>query len=341
MKKITSIALALSALTTLLADEVITINGSKLVGTVTGISGGTLTLSTDFAGDVQIPMDQVETFSTDDEVTVRLESGDTVTGTVASAGSDSLKVEGSAGTLNTTKDQIRLGWLAGQPDPDIAALERNWTFRAALDLAGSSGNSEKATARVNLEAELEGPTDRLKFFAQHESGSSDGVTNARETKVGARYTNFVSDKWGWFTRVQFENDEFEDLDLRVLGSAGLTYKIFETPTHYLHSSMGLAYQYSDYSTGVSEDLMGLDFGLAHHYEFENLLITETTLSYIPSIEDAGEFILEHSSWVQVPIAGGGRWNIRAGIDNTYVSEPEPGIEELDTLYYTSLVFTWE
>ena len=336
-----SLSLSFASLSSSFADEVITIDGSKLVGVISSIADGNLTLSTQFAGDLVIPMDQVDTFKSDDPLTVRLESGETLTGTATLSDDDTVKVEGSAGNIQGNKEDIRLTWLPGVEDPEIAAMRRNWSFRAAVDIAGSSGNTDKASARLKLEAELEGPNDRLRFFAQHESGESDGETNARETKVGSRYTNFMSDRWGWFTRVTFENDKFEDLDLRTLATAGISYRIFDKPTHYLVSSAGLAHQYSDFANGTSEEVVGLDFGLSHHYEFSTFLITETEISYLPSIEDPEEFRLEHSSWVQVPISGGGRWNIRAGVENTYVSDPEPGIEELDTLFYSSLVFSWD
>ncbi|MEM7672384.1 MAG: DUF481 domain-containing protein [Verrucomicrobiota bacterium] len=338
--RLTRLFCLIALFTGLRADEVITHDGSKLVGTISGITDGVLTLETEFAGTLAIPMDQVDTFRAEDPLTVRLESGETMTGTVSVDESESVEVIGTAGSLKAPKNEIRLTWLPGQQDPDIAALQRNWEYRAALDVTGSSGNTEKSSARISLEAELVGPDDRLKLSAQHESGENDGETTARETKVGARYTNFVSEKWGWFTRVSFENDKFEDLDLRVLGSGGISYRVFDKEHHYLATSAGLAYQYSDFSTGESEDLIGLDLGLIHHYEFENLVVTETEISYIPSFEDPADFRLEHSSWVQVPISGGGQWNIRAGIENTYVSEPEPGVDELDTLYFTSLVFTW-
>lgn len=337
----TIVAVALASFSTLRSDEVITYNGSKVIGTISGIADGVLTIETEFAGTISIPMEQVETFSTVDTLTVRLESGETMTGQVSPNESEGVKVVGTAGTLDSPKEQIRLSWLPGQQDPDIAALERNWQYRAALDLTGSQGNTENSNLRINLEAELVGPDDRLEFFAQHESAESSGEETARETKLGSRYTSFVSEKWGWFTRATFENDKFEDLDLRVLGAGGISYRVFDYDTHYFITSAGIAYQYSDFSTGESSEIVGLDLGLVYHYEFENLVVTETELSYIGSFEDPGDYRLEHSTWVQVPISGGGMWNVRSGIENTYVSEPEPGIDELDTLYYASLVFTWD
>ncbi|MGB0370383.1 MAG: DUF481 domain-containing protein [Opitutales bacterium] len=344
MKKKTALLSLITAIAStahLLADEVVTFNGSKLVGTISGISDGVLTLETEFAGTLEIPMEQVETFSTEDTLSVRLESGDTVTGKVSTDDSGTVSVQGSEGSLKTPKEDIRISWLPGAMDPDIAALQRNWLFRAAVDASINQGNTEEIEARIALEAQLEGPTDRLRLYAQHESGETDGVTTERETIIGARYTTFFSEKWGWFVRSEAENDEFEDVDLRAIGAGGLSYKVYGDSKHYLDTTAGLAYQYTAYSTIDDEEVMGFDLGLLHHYEFENLIVTETEVNFLAAFDDPGSFRIEHDTWVQVPISGGGRWNIRAGVENDYVSEPGPGVDELDTMIYTSLGLTWD
>jgi hypothetical protein len=35
------------------------------------------------------------------------------------------------------------------------------------------------------------------------------------------------------------------------------------------------------------------------------------------------------------------WKLKTGITNDYTSVPQPGIERLDTLYFTSLILNWE
>ena len=322
-------------------DQIKTLDGSIINGLVTGISDEEMTIATTFGGDITIPMSEVASIQTEDPLTVRLESGDTSTGSVNTSESGEISVQGSSSTLNATKDDIRLAWLPGEEDPDIVAMRRNWSYRASFDVVGRSGNTDEFTARIGAEAVLEGPHDTLRFNVRHETSEDDGETTARETKIGARYTNFFSEKFGWYTRLELENDEFEDLDLRALYSAGISYKIFDREKHYLHSTTGLAYVYSDFSTGENEQGAGIDLGLTHHYEFDELIILENSLEYIGSVDDLGSFRIEHDSWIQIPISGGGRWNVRSGITNTYVSDPEPDNEELDTLFYSSVVLTWD
>ncbi len=109
------------------ADTIETKDGSRLVGTVTKIDGGNITLMTSFAGAITIKQSDVVSITTDSAVAVRLASGTRIDGKVSTVGG-AVKIAGADGVISTSVDKVAASWAAGGKDPAIAALERGWAY---------------------------------------------------------------------------------------------------------------------------------------------------------------------------------------------------------------------
>ena len=93
-RRLLSLTLAfLLGISLLQADVVETKNGARIVGQVTKIEDGKIFVTTDYAGDLVIKQSEVVGMSTDAPIFVRLASGTTLQGTVASEG-ESIKIAG-------------------------------------------------------------------------------------------------------------------------------------------------------------------------------------------------------------------------------------------------------
>jgi hypothetical protein len=136
-----AVLLALSS-AVLLADVVETKDGSRLVGTVTKIDGGNVTLTTAYAGSITIKQSDVVSITTDGPVAVRLASGTRIDGKVSTV-AGAVKIAGGDGVISTSVDKVAASWAAGGKDPAIAALERGWAYEAAVDVSGKSGNKSQ------------------------------------------------------------------------------------------------------------------------------------------------------------------------------------------------------
>ena len=131
------------------ADVVETKNGARLIGKVTKIDGGAVSLATDYAGTISIKQSEVASISTDAPVSVRLASGTRIDGKVSGA-AGTVQVVGADGTVNTTVDKVAASWPAGGKDPMLVALERGWAYEATVDVAGKSGNKSQQIGRAHV-----------------------------------------------------------------------------------------------------------------------------------------------------------------------------------------------
>jgi hypothetical protein len=333
------IAAALATVS-LRADTVETKNGSRLVGSVTGVEGGNVHLKTDYAGDLVIKQADVVSITTDAPVSVRLKSGTVLQGTVSNEGGN-VKIAGADGQLTTTVDKVAASWPAGKEDPDVAALRRHWSYEAAVDITGKTGNKEQLGTAFSARATLKTPQDTLQFYTGYDRQISDGSKSADQFKAGVDYQNNFSGRKSWYVRDEGGFDRVKDIDLYNVAAFGLGYDLIKEAKHTLTVRGGLSYRYVGYGNPTTEDVSsaGLDFGLSHEWELANSKIVNR-IAFVPTFEDLGVFRLTHESYYEVPLTNPA-WKLRMGISNDYNSEPGLGVDKLDTSYFTRLVLSWQ
>ncbi len=328
-------------------DHVETKDGGMLTGTITQITKDTLTLNTDYAGKITLQRDKILGFSSEQPLSVRLNSGTTLSGTVQHQAQGELVIKAADAGLTTQLDAISEGWSVGQKDPQIVRLEeehnaalRKWSYEAGVDIAGKKGNSEELGIGLALAAKLAGKDDALLFYASIDKAKQNGIDTSDEIILGTDYTSYSNDPWGWYTRAELERDDFENLDLRALIGAGLNYRVFNTPEHSLELRTGLGYRHESFNDGTTEQSPTLDFGLAHFWQFASWGQMKNTLTYTPAISDFGDYLLTHDSGIEIPLGFSDYWQLRLGLRHDYKSIPAAGRDSLDTSYYSRLQLAW-
>jgi hypothetical protein len=322
------------------ADVVETKNGARLVGTVTGIGGGSVTLSTDYAGVLTIKQGDVVSITTDAPVAVRLASGTRIDGKVSGT-AGALTVTGADGTISTSVDKVAASWAAGGKDPAIAALERGWAYEAAVDVSGKTGNKEQLGTGFSFRATLAGSQDTLQFYSAYDRQVSDGVKSADQFKAGLDYANNFSGRKSWYVRDEAGFDRVKDIELYNVAAAGLGYDFIKEAKQTLTGRAGLSFRYTGYKNPVTADVKsaGMDFGLTHKLQMENSIL-RNSITYVPAFDDVAVYVITHESSLELPLLST-QWKLRMGITNDYNSKPGRGVERLDTTYFTRLVLSWK
>lgn len=335
------LAAVLGSALSLSADVVETKNGARIVGKIVRIDEGAIAIETDYAGLVAVKQSQVASFSTDGAIAVRLATGTRIDGKVTASSGDAVQIAGADGTITTTVSKVAAGWAAGGKDPALAALDRNWAYEAAVDIAGKTGNRDQLGTAAALRATLKTPQDTLQFYTAYDRQVVDGTKSADQFKAGVDYQNNFKGKTSWYVRDEGGFDRVKDVELYNVAAAGFGYDVIRKPKQILTARAGLSYRYEGYKSPLTTDVKsaGLDFGLAHELTLERSKLVNR-VSFVPSFDDFGNYRLTHESFFEMPLSAPS-WKLRLGVNNDYNSRPGAGVEKLDTGYFTRLVLSWK
>ncbi len=324
----------------LFADSVTTNDGSILNGTLSNYSTDAVTIQTDFAGAVTIQRAAIKEIRSSEQRYYRLSSGNTLLGGLTISG-DNKTIQTANGAMNVTNDTISATWGQGEDDPAVAVVKNaasHWTYEAAFDLAGKSGNTEKMAVGGRLAATLASPEEKLLLFISGKNAEENGELTEKEIKGGIDFERKTVKPFSWYTRVGMEHDEIEKLDMRTTAAAGLGMYLIEKEDHELRGRLGLQVTHESYETGTNETSPGIDVGLYQKLKLASYVFT-TNVEYKPAFEDFSRYTVAHESHVGIPLAK--NWAMRLGVTNDYNSQPAGGTEELDTGYFAHLVLKWQ
>jgi hypothetical protein len=349
MKKHFIIASALLfalAVRIVLADVVETKDGARIVGKVTQIDGTTVVLDTEYAGPVKIKQADVTSITTDTAANVRLASGTVFHGTLAGEGDGAVAIIGPDGSIQTTVSKVVTIWAAGAKDPEVLALQRAWSYEAAADLAGKTGNATQYGTALSFRATLNGAIDKLQFYTSYNHQVTEGEASADQFKAGIDFQNIFSERTSWYLRDEAGYDRVKLIDFQNVAAAGLGYDFLKKPKWEFTCRLGLAHRFETYQmdpvtqfTKENVNSAGLDVGLYHSLELKGFSMVNR-INYVPTFNDFSDYRFFHESYVQIPLESP-VWKLRMGISNDYTSKPAPGLKPMDTTYYTRLVLNWK
>lgn len=277
------------------ADEVRFRNGDRLTGTVTEVSGGKLKMTTAAAGDVAVDLKDVQTFSTDAPVELRLDDGSAVRQRIGASGQAGAVAAGGAADLPLTRIKV------------LRAKPVRWTGAVVAGGLLTRGNSNTESLNLSIEATRRGDDDRVSASAGYVySRQSDPDGPGKETTAdnwyaAGKYDYFFTDKLYGFAALRAEHDTIADLDLRLTPSLGAGYQWVESPEFNFATEAGLAWVYEEYAGGGSEDHVAAR--LAYHVDkkFNDQVALLHDLEYLPSLEDGDDFNVNADAGVRLTL----------------------------------------
>ena len=322
------------------ADVIETREGARLTGHVAKITGGKISIETDYAGTITVDQTHVVRIETDRPLSVRLVDGARADGRVTTRG-DRIEVVAAAGPVAAPITAIAAGWVPGTPEPPGLRPRHHWSYEAAVDITGKSGNHHQLGTAYGATATLTRLRDTLVLSTSYNRQVSDGLKSADQFKAGADYSSNYADKNSWYVRDEGGFDHIKDLRLDNLAATGAGYDFVKDVRATLTGRAGLAFRYEDYNHGAGRDVstLGLDLGANYQLHVGQSLLT-TRVAVVPTLEHPDNFTVGHETDFDIPLVKSA-WKLRLGVANGYVSKPPPDIERLDTTYFGRLVLSWK
>ncbi|MCL4841240.1 MAG: DUF481 domain-containing protein [Bryobacteraceae bacterium] len=335
-----------------LADQIVLKNGDKLTGQIISSDAATLTLKTEYAGDIKIKRDSIASIAADAPLNVQM-ADKTVVATVAPAPEPEKVVIQAPGAEAVTAPIAEVA--AFRNDPSQRAyereLERNlhprlndfWQGFVSFSVAGASGNADTATYSTSLAASRAAGKNKMalyfnQVYATQSTKEPFGAT-ANRLSGGYRLDRDVSRRMFVFATTDFDYDQFLDLDLRSVLGGGLGFKVWKSNRGFLDIGSGGVFNREKFGSGLirkaGELLINEELGL----KVNSRLKLSQRMSLYPNLSDTGQYRLNLDTGASMPVFGWLEWNI--GFSSRYLSNPPPGLKSNDLLYTTGIRLSFD
>lgn len=317
-------------------DEIELKNGSRVIGKVTGIRDGVVTVETDFAGALSVSLDQIVTMTTSDPATLLL-ADESVIEEQGIEVRDSQLVVGEPGAPAETYalDQLRIA----NPEPWELGEGYNATGLVSFAFAIERGNSDTDELDYKLESYWRSLRDRFTLKLDGEVDEANDQKNADNWLVQGKYDYFLSDVTYWGVNVSAEADEFKDLDLRYLIGPYIGRDFFTDPLFTLTGEVGASYVNEDFITAEDQDYTAANWYLRMT---SNYLGGDSQLYFdqrgIWNLDQTSDVVIDTAVGLSFPLL----WRLEAAAEVLweYDSGAVEGVEELDETYRLRVGYSW-
>ncbi len=318
------------------SDEILLANGSKIIGKVVGVREGTIKIDTDFAGTLEIPVDQVASVQTSEAVVMQMADESLIEGQTLVIAEDQLVLADANGAEESRAlDEL----LIVNPEPWEIGQGYDWTGLVNFAFAVERGNSDTDELDYKLESIWRSDDDRYTVKLNGEVDEANDQKNAENWTIIGKYDYFFDGPTYWGASAYAESDEFADLDLRYYIGPYIGREFLTDPMFSLSAEVGVSYVNEDFIVAPDQDYPGGNW--AFHIS-SNYLGGDSVLY----IDQLGIWNLDETSDVIVNTTFGLGFPLLFGLEAAaeilleYDSGAVEGVEELDETYALRIGYAW-
>ncbi|HTZ73653.1 MAG TPA: DUF481 domain-containing protein [Candidatus Aquilonibacter sp.] len=336
------------------ADTLALKNGDRITGTITGGDNKTVTVKTDFAGEIKVNWSAIQEITGDTTLFVLTPQKTTVSGsiTIANAGKDLVVHTKSSGDVDVPLASLT---VVRSPDAQAAyekslhpSLVENWSGAANAGFALARGNADTTNLNLGFNAGRKTLNDQITMsssvvYAQNDLAGG-GVT-ANEVLGDARYDrNAYDDALFWFVDGNFTHNALQGLNLQSIYTGGLGWHAVHTPKttfdvlsgiNYTRQSYGMVEGSTTPTAGVDRNLVGATFGEDFKHQFGALTTVTQDFTFYPDLSDAGQYNFAFDGAATTKISKWLGWQV--SFSDRYVSNPPiAGTKSNDVVFSTGV-----
>jgi putative salt-induced outer membrane protein YdiY len=328
------------------ADQIILKNGDRLTGKIIKADGESLSINSEFAGEVKVQWAAIEQIASDQPLYVTTKDGQVLIGTATTAeGRIEIQTK-EAGKVALAKEAIQLIRSREEQAAYEAAVERernpDWVGSVDAGLSATRGNAETIVISLGTQAARTTPRDKFGVYAAslfaRNSTTGVSVTTAEAIRGGARYDRNISDRFFAFALTDLEHDKFQNLDLRLVLGGGLGYHALRTERTRLDLFAGGALNKEFFSTGLRRTSGEALFGEELAYKLsDRVTLTERAVVF-PNLSEFGEYRITFDSTAVARLSR--RLGLQATLSDRFLSNPLSGVKKNDILLTTGIRLTF-
>jgi len=317
------------------ADQITLKNGDRITGSVTTADGKAVNVKTEYAGDLTIKWEAIQSISSSEPLYVTANDGRLIVGTVSSS-NDNLEIAtANSGTVTLNRDSVR-----GVRSQSEQKAYGAWGGVLVTGLSLARGNANTSTFTVGAHGARTTDKDKASAFATsiYSQGRSNGVslTTASAINAGLRYDFNLSPRLFAFAFTDFDHDRFQQLDLRNVIGGGIGEHVVKSDSTTLDVFGGLSFNQEFFSTLTrrsAEALAGEEFDR----KLSSAFSVKERLEFYPNLSDLGQYRMVFDTGAITKVSKVISWQL--DISDRYLSNPILGLKGNDLLLTTGLRVT--
>ena len=324
-----------------LGDEVTLKNGDRLTGTIAQSDGKTLTLQTDYAGDLSIKWEVVQGVESKEGLHLELQDGKTIAGPVT-ASDGKLQVSTNSGNVETSIADIKT--LRGNKEESVyektlhPGIFQEWKSGLNLGFALTRGNSQTKNLSIGFVATRQTFHDKLGAYSNIVYASNDAPgavpsTTANTAGGGFRYDHDLRKRLFAFVAADFFSDALQGLNIRAAEGGGLGFHAIKNDSTTLDFLGGLNYTHESYTT-LTRNFAALSMGEDLIHKIGKSTVLTQDLNFFPNLNNTGEYRATFDFGTVTKLTRRLGW--QNSFSDIYVTNPPAGKRKNDLVLTTGL-----
>ena len=324
------------------ADRVVLHNGDRLTGEIVKSDGKELVIKTDYAGQVTVEWDAVESISSATPLHLEMKDGRVLVGPIT-AQDGIWRVQPRSGeAVPISKADVSLIRSQAEQTAHEQAQNpgwlQNWEGGANLGFALTGGNSQSKNLALAFTADRKTLHDKLGLYTNSVYATNDlpgavPSTTANAIFAGARYDRDLDTRLFAFGSADFATDALQSLNLRSVLGGGLGVHLLNTPATTLDLRSGLNYtreNYVAFTRNFPAAILGEE--LTHRLGASTLLSQK--LGFFPDLSSLGDYRGTFDFGTVTKINKWLGW--QTSFNDIYVTNPPLGKRKNDLIFTTGL-----
>ena len=317
------------------ADEVYLTNGDRISGTVVSKTGDTLTMKTDFAGEIKIAWDKVISVSTVAPVVVQLDDATVLKGTLNRSGEGSVSIQGSE-LVQAEQIPVARVALINPPVPENGV---KLSGRANAGFYIAKGNTDKEAYHGDIESVSRTKQNRFTAGAIYNQAKDNDIESENNAAAYLKYDHFLTEKWYTYANTLLFKDDFADLNLRTTLGLGAGYQFFESERTNLSLEGGLSYVNEDFEQAEDDSYPAARWSLNYdHFLYPKRLQFFHFHEGLLGLQDTSDIIIFTRTGLRASLIES--FIATAEVDVDWDNTPSPGNDRVDTRYLFNLGYGW-
>lgn len=277
------------------ADEVVLIDGTRIVGRVKTLDAGRLTIVGETIGELHLPFSRVLSITTDEDREVVLADGSARRVRFELRG-ESVEIVGATGREPVSLAQVQ----AIDPPPPEPPV----THEGNITLSGkvTDGNTRQKKVTANAEYVRRTKENRLTVLADWNYAQDFGELTERNASLRGKVDHFFDERLFTYANASGRRDDFADLDLRSTLGAGAGYQLLDSDTCKYYEELGISYVDDRFDVAEDDDYATARFSGKLDWAFDPDRVTIFHFHEVfLGLEDTDDLLVDTQSGVRLTL----------------------------------------